>query len=239
MPVKGPAPGSKKKNAAAPSRASRRAENAFETRAAIVTSARKLFAKKGYANTGTEEIVAKARVTRGALYHHFRDKEELFRVVADQLVSETLHKLVAEGTAGQFGTDDNIWNGFRRGFQAYLDACLEPAFQRIVIVDAPAILRDTPTRSDQAAAILERGWLERAMEEGYLIEAPVDALNALAAGLLTAASRYVAQATDQATARREMGEALDVVLAALGSREPPQPAAKRVTGQRRPPRPAG
>jgi AcrR family transcriptional regulator len=213
MPVK---PGSRPKTqSAAPTGPTRRDENAFETRAAIVASARTLFAKKGYANTGTEEIVAKARVTRGALYHHFRDKEDLFRVVTDQLVSEVLHKLVAEGTTGQLGIGDNIWEGFRKGFQAYLDASLDPAFQRIVIIDAPAILGDSPTRSDQAAALLERGWLERAMEEGHLVAAPPDALQALVAGLQTAASRYVARSADQEVARREMGEALDVVLRGL------------------------
>jgi AcrR family transcriptional regulator len=85
---------------------SRRAERSDATRARLVRAARELFAKRGYAAVGTEEIVRRARVTRGALYHHFADKRDLFRAVHEQLEGELTEAIAAE-LAGA-GTDDPV-----------------------------------------------------------------------------------------------------------------------------------
>jgi AcrR family transcriptional regulator len=85
---------------------SRQAERSDATRARLVSAARALFAKRGYASVGTEEIVRQAKLTRGALYHHFDDKRDLFRAVHEQIEGELTDAIAAE-LAGA-GTDDPI-----------------------------------------------------------------------------------------------------------------------------------
>ena len=78
-----------------------RAEQSGATRAALVAAARELFAERGYAGVGTEEIVRRARVTRGALYHHFEDKKDLFRAVHEELEAELAQTIGAQLAAGE------------------------------------------------------------------------------------------------------------------------------------------
>src|SRR5262249_60673475 len=92
---------------------------------------------RGDSGVGTEEIVQRARVTRGALYHHFRDKKDLFRAVHEQVeadLAEQLGRQLAEGP-----TDDPIAL-LRRGGRTFLDYCMNPALARIALVDAPSVL---------------------------------------------------------------------------------------------------
>src|SRR5437588_197561 len=106
------------------------------TTAALVDAARELFAGRGYANVGTEEIVQQAGVTRGALYHHFRGgKEELFRAVVVQISAETAGRVREVARA-----NDDPWNALIHGIDAFLDACALPDVQRILLVDGPAVL---------------------------------------------------------------------------------------------------
>src|SRR6516162_9867030 len=98
---------------------SRRDENAAATRDALVRAARRLFADRGYGDTPTEEIVRRARVTRGALYHHFRDKRDLFVAVLD----EEQNKLALR--AGQAAAaEPDPWQAVVAASNAFLDACL-------------------------------------------------------------------------------------------------------------------
>src|SRR3982750_1415055 len=109
-----------------------KAEQSELTQGALLTAARELFTEKGYAATATEEIVQQAGVTRGALYHHFRDKEELFQAVFEEAERGLVETVRTAADSAQ--TDP--WQGFLVGCQAFLDACLEPAVQRIVLLDA-------------------------------------------------------------------------------------------------------
>src|SRR3712207_6233412 len=104
----------------------RRAEQAEGTRAALVEAARNLFAERGYAAVGTEEIVAAARVTRGALYYHFSDKRDLFRTVFAEVDRE-----LVEGVARVALEETDPWRSLVAGCDAFLDACVDPALQRI------------------------------------------------------------------------------------------------------------
>src|SRR5215467_2927451 len=97
---------------------SRRAEHVQDTRDALVQAARELFADRGYAGTGTEEIVARARVTRGALYHHFRDKAGLFQAVMQAVAGELAKRLVTQELSHITDHADAAWDQLRDGVQA-------------------------------------------------------------------------------------------------------------------------
>jgi len=195
---------------------SRRAEHIQDTRAAVLQAARELFAEKGYAGTGTEEIAARARVTRGALYHHFRDKADLFRAVMQAVAADLADRLVTQQLSGATGAV-SAWDQLREGFQAFLDACTGSDFQRIVLVDGPAVLGHgawTDLVEHHGLGLL-RALLRRAIDDGQIDPLPVDPLARLLAALIGEASLYIAQATDPARARREAGAALDRILSGL------------------------
>src|SRR4051794_27076976 len=98
-----------------------RPERGEATRAALVAAARGLFAERGYGAVGTEEVVRRAGVTRGALYHHFRDKRDLFRAVYE----ETELEIVASIGARMEGVADPM-ELLVTGVRAFLDACSDP-----------------------------------------------------------------------------------------------------------------
>lgn len=108
------------------------------TRRALVAAARTLFAEKGYAATSTPEIVAAAGVTRGALYHHFADKQALFAAVVEEehaLLALSIHQ-VAEGGDDETGPVKALV----RGGEGFLSAMQDAGRRRILVVDAPAVL---------------------------------------------------------------------------------------------------
>ncbi|HMG26405.1 MAG TPA: TetR family transcriptional regulator, partial [Acidimicrobiia bacterium] len=112
-----------------------KAEQADATRSALLAAARELFTDRGYAATSTTEIVARAGVTRGALYHHFSAKHDLFRAVFEQLEAEVTDHVAQEALAGVDPLEQ-----LRVGSRAYLDVCLDPAVQRVVLVEGPSVL---------------------------------------------------------------------------------------------------
>src|ERR1700736_5772327 len=98
----------------------RRDEHVADTRQALVDAARRLFTEQGYAATGTEEIVAAARVTRGALYHHFHDKTDLFRAVMEQIAREVAERLIdAELSRPVARSPADAWEEVREGLGAF------------------------------------------------------------------------------------------------------------------------
>lgn len=105
------------------------------TKAALIAAARKLFVEKGYAETGTPEIVAAAGVTRGALYHHFADKADLFFAVAIEAARE-----VAEAVAKNARSESAALTGLLRGGEAYFTAMSSNGRAKLLLIDAPAIL---------------------------------------------------------------------------------------------------
>src|SRR3712207_6286207 len=105
------------------------------TRADLLAAARELFAERGYGEGGTEEIVARAGVTRGALYHHFLDKRDLFRAVHEQLEAE-----LVESIGRRILDLEDPWDLLVTGVRAFLDACTDRALMRISLLDAPVVL---------------------------------------------------------------------------------------------------
>src|SRR5499433_4322988 len=110
-------------------------ERSEATRRSLVAAARTLFGARGYASVGTEEIVRAAGVTRGALYHQFRDKADLFAAVAEEVEAE-----IAERIAAGAGTATDPVEALRAGARLFLDACAEPEVEQIILLDAPAVL---------------------------------------------------------------------------------------------------
>src|SRR5262245_28491534 len=113
------------------------AERAAETREALIAAARPLFAQHGFADVSLETIVRAAGLTRGALYHHFPDKTELFAATFEQVEAEVATRM-GEAIAAANQTDPI--EVMRLGATFWLDACADPEIRRIVLVDAPAVL---------------------------------------------------------------------------------------------------
>ena len=171
------------------------------TRDALLGAAHELFAERGYAGVGTEEIVARAGVTRGALYHHFADKRDLFRAVHEQLEQA----LVADIGAQIAGIDDP-WELIVSGVRAFLDACVDPAVMRIALLDAPAVLGWEEWREIDARyglGLVSFG-LQNAMDRDVLEARPVRPLAHLLMGAMSEAAMLIANAQDPAGARDEV-----------------------------------
>jgi AcrR family transcriptional regulator len=170
---------------------SRQTKRSAATRARLVSAARELFAERPYADVGTEEIVRRANVTRGALYHHFADKRDLFRAVHEQLEAELVESIGRQ--LMEAGGSDPL-EGLRTGVRSYLDACEDPSFARITLIDAPSVLGWVEWRRiDEAHALrLVVLGLEGAMEAGALRRAPVHPLAQLLLGTMGEAGLRVA-----------------------------------------------
>jgi AcrR family transcriptional regulator len=170
---------------------SRQTDRSAATRAELVNAARELFAERPYADVGTEEIVRRARVTRGALYHHFADKRDLFRAVHEQLEAELVESIGRE--LAEAASDDPL-EGLRTGVRTYLDACEDPSFARITLIDAPAVLGWAEWRridEEHALRLIVLG-LEAAMATGALRRQPVQPLAQLLLGTMGEAGLRVA-----------------------------------------------
>jgi AcrR family transcriptional regulator len=200
----------------------RRDEHVADTRQALVDAARALFTAQGYAATGTEEIVAAARVTRGALYHHFHDKTDLFRAVMEQIAREVAEHLIdAELSRPAATVAADAWDEVRDGLRAFLDLCVvTDDFQRIVLVEGPAVLGHEAWDELVArhGSNLLAEWLSRAVEQGRIAPVPIQPLTRLLIAMISESSLYIARADDRSAARAAMGTVLDRLLTGLQSR---------------------
>ena len=190
----------------------RRAEQAEGTRSALIEAARPLFAERGFAAVATEEIVAAARVTRGALYYHFEDKRDLFRAVFLALEDRVMGKVAALAASAP-----DPWSALGGGAHAFLDACVEPEMLRIGLVDAPSVLGWAEWREIDAryGLGLVQAALQAAMDAGHVAPQPVEPLSHLLLGALNEAALFIARADDRAGARRAVGESIDRLLEGL------------------------
>jgi AcrR family transcriptional regulator len=191
------------------------AERRAATRAALIAAARALFAERGYAAVGTEEIVRRAGVTRGALYHHFPAKPDLFRAVYERVEQELTERIVTE--VPLVGDPVAV---LRDGTAVFLDACLEPEVQRIALLDAPAVLGYQAWREigERYGLGLIQAALQRAVDVGAIPAQPVRPLARVLLGALDEAALLIARADDVAAARREVGGTLEFLLTSLTSR---------------------
>jgi AcrR family transcriptional regulator len=183
----------------------RRAENAAATRRALLSRAQELFAQRGYADVSLDEICRRARVTKGALYHHFRDKRDLFRAVCVRVEEDWVAKTLAVASA-----EPDPFGRLQLGCQSSLDGCLDPTVQRILLIDGPAVLDWQELRELDAHRGLGvmRATLKDAMDAGEIEQQPVGPLARLLLGALTEAALAIARDADPQTARRQLGWSL-------------------------------
>ena len=193
---------------------SRREEQTESTRAALLLAARELFSERGYAAVGTEEIVRRARVTRGALYHHFADKKDLFRGVHEQMEGELTEAIGAELAAA---SAEDPFEALATGVRSFLDACTDPRLARIVLVEAPSILGWAEWReTDESYGLgLVMAGLQGAMDAGALRKQPVKPLAHLILGALGEAAMLIANAHDPVAVRAEVEPPMLALLEGL------------------------
>jgi len=188
------------------------AERTAATRDALLRAARALFGEHGFAGTPREDIVERAGVTRGALHHHFGRKEDLFRAVFEHLEEELCTNIAVAAMAG----NDSMAQ-LRLGCEVFLDAALDPAFQRIVLVDAPAVLGWDVWRELDARyglGLVTEG-LRAAMNDGFITQRPVEMLGHLLLAALNEAALLVAGSEDPKRTRAQVGETITDLLSRL------------------------
>jgi AcrR family transcriptional regulator len=190
------------------------AERAADTRDRLIAAARPLFAEPGFAEVALETIVRDAGVTRGALYHHFADKTELFAAVFEQVEAEMAARM-AEAIAAARETDPV--EVMRLGTRFWLDACADPEVQRIVLMDAPAVLgwqRWTEIGQRYNIGVVT-GLLADAIDSGRIPPQPVEATALTMLGAVREATLYIARANNQRQARKEAGAVMDRLIDSL------------------------
>jgi AcrR family transcriptional regulator len=183
------------------------------TRADLIAAARKLFIEKSYAETGTPEIVAAAGVTRGALYHHFADKQALFAAVVEQEAAVVAQEIDRASPPSLFARDALI-----AGSDAYLAAMRLPGRTRLLLLDGPAVLgRAAMDAIDNRHGNRSlREGLVAAMREQSLIRLPADALTAL----LAAAFDRAALAVEAGASAEDYRAVLMALIDGLAPRQP-------------------
>jgi AcrR family transcriptional regulator len=166
----------------------RQAERSASTRAKLIKAARTLFARHGYAGVGTEQIVRRAGVTRGALYHQFPAKEDLFLAVYEQVEQELTESVTASlaGNASPF-------EAMRAGIRVFLDACRAPEVQRVVLIDGPSVLGWERWRAvaEKYGLGLLQAVIGAAVEAGELAPVATEPLSHLLMGALDEAALLV------------------------------------------------
>src|ERR1700737_672656 len=195
----------------------RKADQSEATRAALIEAARELFAARGYAAVATEEIVRAAGVTRGALYHHFAGKLELFQAVYEDVERGLVEQIAASATS----TAGDPLEALHAGAQAFLDACEDPAVQRIALVDAPSVLgwerwREIGLRYGFG---LVQATVQAAMDDGLIEPQPAVPLAPLLLGAIDEGAMLIARAQDDGTTRTQVGASVARFLDALRPRE--------------------
>lgn len=189
-----------------------KAKRSEETREALVAVATRIFGERGFAGAATEEIVAEAGVTRGALYHHFADKKELFAAVA-----EDLERCLCDRIAADVVGSTDARSMLEGGTDSFLAACLDPVLRQVLMIDAPSVLGWLRWREIEAryAMGLVRASLELGMQEGAIEQQPVDPLCHLLLGATIEAGLVVAHADDTSAAHAEMAAACKRLIAVL------------------------
>jgi AcrR family transcriptional regulator len=189
---------------------SRREENAEATRAALLIAARRAFADSGFSGADVGAIAAEARVTTGAIYHHFGSKKGLFQAVAEAIETEILTK--AETGAGELS-----WSFLTTAFARLIDLCAAPDIQRIIFAEGPQVLGPDAWRALEGryAVGAVTGVLTYLMSQGVVRRAPIELVARLMVAILREASAEVARTGGEPAARAEVARLTEGLLGTL------------------------
>jgi AcrR family transcriptional regulator len=193
-----------------------RAAQGEMTQKALRNQARKLFAQKGYSAANTGELVLRAKVTKGALYHHFANKRDLYLAVVEDMERELVEHVETAGAAVR-----DPWKRLQAMCHAYLDACLDPTLTRVLVLEAPVVLgwKTWCNLEERYEVAAFARCLEEAGAAGFRQGVPESAetLAQVILGALTTGARVIATAGDRAVAREAVQKTIERLLAGLRS----------------------
>ncbi|OBG69004.1 TetR family transcriptional regulator [Mycobacterium sp. E3298] len=181
-----------------------------QTRRDLIDAGRELFVEHGFFNTSISDIVTRSGVgTRGAFYHHFKDKAELFRAVFEDVENDLTLRSIAAPPPGA-----DAWERLTRGLHGFLEAAMEPAVQRVILVDGPVVLGWQTLREIQNgnSIALINEVVREAIAEGTIDDQPVGELTHMLIAALEEASLLVAHSANPKSARRRAARILDRLL---------------------------
>ena len=179
-----------------------RVEQYEKTRTVLLTVAHELFAERGYAGTSTQEVVGRAKVTRGALYHHFRDKRALFQAVFERFRQARTQAVIAQIQE----TEGDLWQRFvGTGCTAIIESLSDKSAQRIIFTDGPSVLAPDIWHKNVQGVNFITQIFEQLEAEGFIEEkTPHKALARLLWGAFLEAGVSISHATDSVEAQHEM-----------------------------------
>jgi AcrR family transcriptional regulator len=190
-----------------------------------VDNAVELFTKRGYAGASLDEVTKRARVTKGALYHHFSGKQALFEAAFDAVETKFMRRLAEIVSA-----PGDPWETAIAGLRAYVRVCLEPSYQRIVIHEAPVVMGWERWREaeEHFSYGLLRTAIELLIDSGEIEDMPVETTSRLLFGALSAGASTIAAASDPKKASAEVERTIVRVVEGLRVRDgEPEPVPVR------------
>jgi AcrR family transcriptional regulator len=191
-----------------------RKDQARASRAALVEAARQCFAERGYDATTVAEILRRAGMARGALYHYFPGgKRDVFQAVFEK-INEAFH----EGRDALAHLESPLAR-IRAGVRVFLALCTQDDFARIVLVDAPKLVPGQADRGSSYALMLAQ--IEEAKAQGELPDVDPEALAMALYGAVRSAGEFVIEARDREHAVAEACRSVELLLAGLGTRAQP------------------
>ncbi|MDB5425920.1 MAG: TetR family transcriptional regulator [Phenylobacterium sp.] len=199
-----------------------RKQQAAATRATLIAVARRLFVTNGYHATAISDLVAAARVTRGALYHHFGGKEQLFEAVFRELADE----LQAAAGAAVRDLAADPWRQLQEGLQAFLSLVAgSREVQRVLLLDGPVVFGWSRWRETQSEFTFSQlvAALDRLVDARLMPAQATAPLAGLILAALNDAAMSIAHAQNPIATREAAGAALMTLVSGL--RATPAPAA--------------
>ncbi|BBX03777.1 TetR family transcriptional regulator [Mycolicibacterium moriokaense] len=194
-----------------------------QTRRDLLDAGRKLFVEKGFFNTSIGDLVTTSGVgTRGAFYHHFKDKAELFRAVFAEVEQDLTLRSMASPPPGA-----DAWEKLSRGLHSFLESALEPEVQRIMLLDGPVVLGWQTLRAIEEAnsVALINEMVREAIAAGIIDDQPVAELTHMLIAALEEAALLVAHSRQPAKARQRAAKVLDRMLLSFAAQ--PRKALRR------------